>query len=126
MNECIPARTGVGWDDCDEHHGPKHKGCVNSAHAPLNLFESANHTTSESQEIAAYERSYRVFDNAFAVVLCGWLIDPARTPYPIIGESMRLNTLDLVLAACPPGWRGRAFLSLGEKNEKSSKDYIPV
>ena len=45
-------------------------------------------------------------------------MDPTRTPYPFTGECMRLKTLDLFLAVCSPEWRGRAFLSLGEKNKK--------
>jgi len=53
-------------------------------------------------------------------------MDPARTPYPVIGESMRLNTLDLVLAACSPGWRGRAFLSLGGRNKNVLERLYPL
>jgi hypothetical protein len=70
MKESIPTRTGVGWDGCDEHQGPKHKECVSSARALPTCLKAQTTLRVNNKKLLHAKRSYRVFGSAFAVVLC--------------------------------------------------------
>lgn len=124
MDERTPPRACDGTEQLSLTPKSHTQWMREQCRCPPNLFDASG--SMSDQQKMLNKKDCTGVNRSFAVALCSVSDGPDKNALSRHRGGMRLKTLDLVLAACPPGWRGRAFLSLGEKNKKWSKNHAGV